>query len=213
MRISAKNSIYKIINLINGKFRTPKIDQLYKLIDWFNKKHSLSLNKLPIDNSPLQDNSWLAGFIDADGVFYIRYSPKQIICKFSLEQRMIYPKTSLDHLWPGQSYFSILNQISLFLNVKLAIRTRTNYRHSYYHIRVDNQKSIQILIDYLNKYSLLSSKHLDFLDWVKAFKEIKNKNHMTERGKELILSAKHNMNDKRTYFNWDHLQKMECRLL
>jgi len=217
LRISAKNSIHKVINLINGKFRTPKIDQLYKLIDWFNKKHSLSLNKLPIDNSPLQYNSWLAGFIDADGGFYIRYgqspSPKQIICKFSLEQRMIYPKTSLDPLWPGQSYFNILNEISLFLNVKLAIRTRTNYRNSYYHIRVENQKSIQILIDYLNKYSLLSSKHLDFLDWVKAFKEIKNKNHMTERGKELILSAKNNMNDKRTYFNWNHLQKMECRLL
>ena len=33
LRFSAKNTIISIIDLINGKFRTPKIDQLYKLID------------------------------------------------------------------------------------------------------------------------------------------------------------------------------------
>ena len=33
LRFSSKNSLCKIITLINGKFRTPKIDQLYLLID------------------------------------------------------------------------------------------------------------------------------------------------------------------------------------
>lgn len=33
LRFSAKSTLLKIVNLINGKFRTPKIDQLYKLID------------------------------------------------------------------------------------------------------------------------------------------------------------------------------------
>ena len=33
LRFSSKKSLLKIIQLINGKFRTPKIDQLYKLID------------------------------------------------------------------------------------------------------------------------------------------------------------------------------------
>lgn len=93
LRISAVKTLKTLIKIINGKFRTPKIDQLYKLIDWMNKNHSMKIEKLPIDNSSLHDNSWLAGFIDADGCFYIRYSLKQIICKFNLEQRMIYPKT------------------------------------------------------------------------------------------------------------------------
>jgi hypothetical protein len=53
----------------------------------------MDLHKLPEDNSPLYQNSWLTGFIEADGGFYIRYSVKQIIFKFSLEQGMIYPKT------------------------------------------------------------------------------------------------------------------------
>jgi hypothetical protein len=33
LRFSAKQTLCKIIHLINGKFRTPKIDQLHKLID------------------------------------------------------------------------------------------------------------------------------------------------------------------------------------
>lgn len=33
LRFSAKNTIISIINLINGKFRTPKVDQLHALID------------------------------------------------------------------------------------------------------------------------------------------------------------------------------------
>lgn len=199
LRFSDVSSLKKIIMVLNGKFRTPKIDQLYKLIDWMNKNHSLCIPKLPIDNSPLNNNSWLAGFIDADGSFYIRFSIKQIICKFSLEQRMIYPKTK-------ESFEIILNYISLFLNVKLAIRSRLNYKDSYYIIRVENQHSIQNLIDYLDNYPLLSSKYLDYLEWKKAFIVIKNKNHFSEEGKILILVAKNSMNNNRNYFNWDHLK-------
>ena len=206
LRFSAFSSLKIIVNLINGKFRTPKIDQLHKLINWMNKKHSLAsaqnIENLPINKSSLLSNSWLAGFIDADGSFYIRYSiakaQKQIICKFSLEQRMVYPKTQ-------ENYNQIISNICESLNVKIAIRTRSNYKDSYYIIRVENQNSIKILINYLNKFSLLSSKYLDFLDWSIAFKQIIIKNHFTDEGKLIVFSAKNRMNNKRTFFNWDHL--------
>lgn len=41
LRFSSKDSIIKIVNLINGKFRTPKISQLHLLIDWLNNKHDI----------------------------------------------------------------------------------------------------------------------------------------------------------------------------
>ena len=119
----------------------------------------MAISKLPLDNSPLDVNSWLTGFIEADGGFYIRFSLKQIICKFSLEQRMIYPKT-------GESYYTLLNNICIFLNVNLSVRNRLNKKNSYYQIRVENQNSTKILIDYLNKYPLLSSKYLDYLEGI-----------------------------------------------
>jgi len=201
LKFGAVKTIKRIALLINGKFRTPKIDKLHMLIDWLNKKHSMNLDKLPLDNSPLYNNSWLAGFIDADGHFYIRNSVNQtIICKFSLEQRMIYPKTK-------ESFESILGQICLFLNVKLFTRARPDKDNSsYYVIRVENQNSTKILIDYLDSNSLLSSKYLDYLNWKRAFNEIINKTHKTDEGKKIITSLKNNMNDKRTFFNWDHFK-------
>ena len=201
LRFSHKQTLCKIIELINGKFRTPKIDQLYKLIDWMNSNHSMDITKLPINNSSILNDSWLSGFIDADGHFYIRNSLKQIICKFSLEQRMIYPKTQ-------ESYNLILNKICSSLNVKLYTRIRKNYKNSYYIIRVENQNSIKILIDYLDKYPLLSSKCLDFLSWKICFNEIINKNHFTEEGRKVVSEQKNQMNSNRTYFNWSHLNKI-----
>ena len=201
LRFSHKQTLCKIIELINGKFRTPKIDQLYKLIDWMNKKHSMDISKLPLNDSPILNDSWLSGFIDADGCFYIRNSLKQIICKFNLEQRMIYPKTN-------ENYNLILNKICLALNVKLHIRERINKKNSYYIIRLENHNAIKLLIGYLDIYPLLSSKHLDFLSWKIVFNEIINKNHMTVEGRKLVSLQKSQMNSSRTYFNWDHLNKL-----
>lgn len=198
LRFSSKKILCNIIELINGKFRTPKIDQLYKLIDWMNKQHSMDIKKLPLNDSSILNDSWLSGFIDADGNFYIRNSLKQIICKFALEQRMIYPKTN-------ESYNFILNKICLALNVKLHSRIRDGQKDSYYIIRVENQNSIKLLIDYLDIYPLLSSKHLDFLCWKIVFNEIINKNHMTVEGRKIVSFQKGQMNDSRKDFNWDHL--------
>lgn len=59
--------------------RTPKIEALHRMIDWLNARltsSKLQLNKskplikLGLDVSPLGDNPWLSGFIEADGNFY-----------------------------------------------------------------------------------------------------------------------------------------------
>ena len=112
---------------------------------------------------------------------------------------MIYPKTN-------ENYNSILNKICLALNVKLQIRV--SKKNSYYIIRLENQNAIKLLIGYLDIYPLLSSKHLDFLSWKIVFNEIINKNHMTVEGRKLVSLQKSQMNNSRTYFNWDHLNKL-----
>lgn len=118
---------------------------------------------------------------------------------------MFYPKTN-------ENYNRILNKICLSLNVKLHIRERISKKNSYYIIRVENQNAIKFLIRYLDNYPLLSSKQLDFLSWKFVFNEILNKNHMTVEGRNLVSLQKSQMNNSRTYFNWDHLNKLECRL-
>jgi hypothetical protein len=51
--INEKHTLIKLINLVNGKFRTPKIEYLYKVIDYINIVRNANINKLPIDNSNL----------------------------------------------------------------------------------------------------------------------------------------------------------------
>jgi LAGLIDADG endonuclease len=68
-RISEKNKLIETINLINGKFRAPKIKFLYRTIDHINMIHNTNIEKLPLDNSNIGSNAWLAGFADADGQF------------------------------------------------------------------------------------------------------------------------------------------------
>ena len=82
---------------------------------------------------------------------------------------MIYPKTNKNHNF-------ILNKFCLTLNVKLYSKLKKRKKYSYYIIRIKYQNSIKLLIYYLNIYSLLSSKHLDFLCWNIVFYEILNKN-------------------------------------
>jgi hypothetical protein len=196
--ISNTKGLIKIINLINGKMRTPKIEQLYKLIDRIN---SINYNivKLPLDSSTLESNAWLAGFIEADGCFYIRYSQnkhtktKKIACMLELAQKII----NLNN----KDLIDIMNKISDFLLTKLKIRDKNNQ----YWIRTTNMKSNLKLIKYFDKYPLFSSKYMDYIYWTKVFKLIINKEHKNNLDK--ILKYKENMNSKRTFFKWDHLNK------
>jgi hypothetical protein len=75
--INNLQGLVTLVQLIIGKIRGHKLYQLNKLIDYLNvKSPGLILENLPLDWSPLQNNSWLAGFIEADGSFQVRTSLK-----------------------------------------------------------------------------------------------------------------------------------------
>ena len=65
MTFKSKDSVFKVITLINGKMITPKVEALHRLINWFNLKYNTNIIALTLDNTNLQDNNWLAGFLDA----------------------------------------------------------------------------------------------------------------------------------------------------
>ena len=66
--LSIKNivPVFKVITLINGHMRTPKIEALHRLIIWYNNKYNTQIPLLGLDESPIQSNNWLFGFLDAD---------------------------------------------------------------------------------------------------------------------------------------------------
>lgn len=73
--------------------RTPKIISFQRLIDWLNYRFNLNIEKLNIDNSFINSNSGLSGFIDADDHFsvctIINSIYLKIECIFELNQRQL----------------------------------------------------------------------------------------------------------------------------
>jgi hypothetical protein len=51
------DAVIKVIGLVNGKFRTPKIEALNRATDNLNKWRNANLPKLPLDTSDIGSNA------------------------------------------------------------------------------------------------------------------------------------------------------------
>ena len=55
--ITNADAVINVINLVNGKFRTPKIQALHNAINNLNKWRNANLLKLPLDTSNIDSNA------------------------------------------------------------------------------------------------------------------------------------------------------------
>lgn len=57
LTLNSYKGLILIISLLNGNMRTPKIESLYKLIDWLNNSKNTNFFKKPLNDSPLISNA------------------------------------------------------------------------------------------------------------------------------------------------------------
>jgi LAGLIDADG endonuclease len=177
-------SIFTIVSIINGFMRTPKIEALYRTIDWLNNYiiNNYNINNLlgpeatnilenkPLDSSPIDNNAWLSGFTDADGNFSINIQKRtnknstRVQLTYRLEINQNYHKSDIEA--NKESFFPIISKIGLYLGVTVYSRSRIINDKFYYSFIVvsQNKLSHSKVCDYFNKFSLLSSKFLDYKD-------------------------------------------------
>ena len=211
--VNTHKELVNLVTVINGCLRTPKIIKFNDLIVWLNNKYHYNIPINSVDTSSLNSNGWLSGFIDADGGFKVRYTEKRVHVKtnkvitkgriavsFALEQRK-----SIG-LHNNESYKPIMLQIHSFFDFNTDLReSKHNEDKTYWIVEVSSLNRLNLLIQYLNNYPLLTSKRNDFEDWCKVYQLIADNKHLSEDGKLLIKNIKSNMNKKREIFNWDHL--------
>lgn len=210
LTITSIKGLENIIYLMNGNLRTPKIHRFNKLIKWINTNspETNSITCSNVDISPILSNAWLSGFIEADGTFDVKVreisedgtGKNRVEARFRIEQRQIDPET-------GLSYESVLESITRPLDVKLKTSNH-NEGIEYYSIAVTSPAKLTALIQYLDIYSLYSSKLFNFLDFRKCVDMMLSREHLSKDGREKIKAIKAGMNSKRTYYNWDHLDKL-----
>lgn len=178
--IAAREGLEKVINLINGKIRTEnKFNQITINIlnnenyAEFRKKISL---KLKLDKD--LKNYWLAGFSDADASFQIkllnRSNRVEIRLNFQIDQKKD----------------SILLLIKDFFGGNIGYR-KTQDTYYYGSTSFGSAKNV---INYFDYFHLLSSKHINYLKWRKAYIIIHNKDHLNKDGLEKIIKLKNTMN-------------------
>lgn len=208
--ITNADAVINLINMVNGKFRTPKIVALHKAIDNINKWRNANLLKLPLDNSSIDSNAWLSGFIDSDGHFSIKLTGSYISddsnirgrvrCVFSINQSEL-------HRITGESNIPFMTKLAEFFQVNLNYKTNNsaifkNPAKTVVFFAQSDRKHY-IITSYLAKFPLMTSKYLNYLSFYKGL------NYLGKRlSKEDIIEIrviKNSMNDKRTEFNWDHL--------
>jgi hypothetical protein len=190
LSINSIIGVVKVIELINGKMRTPKVVALHHLITWLNVNRDYNFPLLSIDTSPLESNAWFAGFIEANGSFYIRTTeiPLRIAPQFILEQRK-------------ESYQEIMETLAHFLLSNLQCKDKGNS----FRVRTNSLAGNLVLISYLTSYPLFGSKRLDYFDWCQSVELVAKGNHKTTQALTSMKQLKINMNNNRTFFTWEHL--------
>lgn len=171
------SALHELAKLVNGKFRTPKIEALHRLINWLNYYGKFEkINILPADNSNILSNSWLAGYSDCAlrTNFLISLTTsnlniaKNIQLTYRLSQRQEYHRESST----GISYLNILTTIATAFLIKPTLyererinpKTNKTYSEKGYLVTVKGLESRIALINYFTKFPLLSSKYLDYLN-------------------------------------------------
>lgn len=217
LQILAKEEVLKVINLINGHMRTPKIEALHRAIRWINEKDNSSIPCLGLDKSSLDSNSWLAGFTDADGNFSIvlthqkkngKVGAKRVQTFFRIEVKQNYSREVTPDQG-GASYFSIMTQIAEFFTVNLYTRTRTVEDRVFYAFMAisHNARSHEIVRNYFERFPLYSSKYLAYKDWCRV-QALYREKPLSKEGLEEIQAIKNQFNSKRKVFNFSHLDSL-----
>ena len=200
--ISDKDILIKTINLINGKFRTPKIKYLYRAIDHINAIHNVNIQKLPLDKSDLSSNAWVSGFADADGNFIISLegvyglnnslSRGRVKCCFSIKQRVIDKPT-------GDNCIAFFREVADLFQCNINFKAKNEMVFC-----AQSDKNHHLTTCYFDKHPLMTSKYHNYLHFVEGLSYLGRRLTLEEILE--VCFIKNGMNNKRTFFNWDHLK-------
>ena len=208
LEISDTKGLCRIVNLVNGFFRTPKLEAFERLINWVQQRVNEPLSSKGMDSSPLTSTAWLSGFTDADGNFHVIIAPRKnkklirIQTQFRIEVRQAYHRVSSY----GSTYWDVVSDIARLLGTNVYARSRSVNETIYYtyFFIASSRRSKTILREYFAEYPLYSSKFNDYQDWCRIMDlDLSKKDCLDE-----CYRLKNGINSKRTLFSWNHLQTL-----
>lgn len=178
--VSNTEGLTKVINLINGKLRTLKYNQVVDSILSHHRYDNLKKNiDFKINYTKDFNNHWIAGFSDADASFQIK-----VVSKATRSKSEIRLNYQID-----QKNKDILNLIKDYFGGNIGYRKSQDT----YYYGSTSFGSAKNVINYFDEYHLQSTKYINYLKWRKAYLLIQSKLHLTKQGINNILKLKDSM--------------------
>jgi hypothetical protein len=177
LSIGSRQGIERIYNLCNGKFVCN-----HKIKQFNQNNYGFLYGSHACTNKVVLTNSWLAGFIEADGCIGIHLA-KSKTHVLGLSVRLLVRITQKNILALELIRDAFINyspnKISKIKKTLIHILSFT-----------DRAKSLKAIIQYLDKFPLRGAKILHFLYLRKAFLLMEQKEHLTLKGLQKIKKLK-----------------------
>lgn len=186
--IDTQENVKRIISLFNGNLILTKRKVQFE--KWLRLAFRLKCLPKPFQKKNLSylrkvslQTAWLAGFIDAEGCFYAKFSKdtKKPNSKPVLKQKF--------HLTQKNQFneIKVLEQIKNLFESKANIRPifssgkkkRKHNKTDFFRIEISSLHSHQLMIKYLQKFKLKSNKYICFHRWFRVVKARENNLHLS----------------------------------
>jgi LAGLIDADG DNA endonuclease family protein len=165
---------YKDIEILKLKNLKPPIDYISPA--WNNASLPLT-NVRSINN--VMTKSWLVGFIEAEGSFYLtKKDSTRIVHGFGLTQK-------LDKI--------VLESIGILLHISTKVRYKDMYDH--YILDTTNSRAIENIIEYFNN-TMKGVKSLEYRIWARSYVKYKNDFNKLYEIRDLVRNLRKNMKDE-----------------
>jgi hypothetical protein len=138
-------------------------------------QHFVAIGDVEIQKPTLKD-SWLSGFIDAEGCFRIKFELNNTI-------KLIFEISQKEKL--------ILEQIKLLFP---SLKGNLRQDREHWVLSFSQQQARKQLTVYLNQHPLKSHKNIVYTKWLKANRIMEKGGHLEEDGKQQILNLSIDLN-------------------
>jgi hypothetical protein len=181
-RVRDQKNIFKLIYIFNGNLLTEEKNNQFKLwVEAYNKVYNASIVLIKKSESPTFHNGWLSGFSDAEGCFTVSV----------IKRSQMYNQVQIRYVLSQNYEFELLNRIAQMFMGKIS------YLKGYHGYSMTvNLSKLSKVIYYFTKYPLKTKKKIDYSAWLKVYKLVANKDHMTENGLSRIKNLINKINKR-----------------
>jgi hypothetical protein len=159
-----------LIHLFNGNLILPsKKFRFEKFVEGFNiwvSKGRIRLNTVEFKNSfilPSLNNSWLAGFVDAEGCF---------TCSIGIDKGFRF-NFNISQKW--EENLKVLQHLCILFNGGVVSKHTADNVYEY---RIGGVKNCKNVFPYFDNYTLYSKKSLSYTLWKEIHEDLLNKRHL-----------------------------------